>query len=395
MTDVFFICNVGSSSVKFALYQAHEPLSRLLYGQVEDVIGAATLWVKDADDQAVLHQRLTHSGHKAAMASILDWLAEHNNTLHLVASGHRVVHGGQQFAEPVLVDDARMQALESFIPLAPLHQPYNLQGISAIRKRYPNIPHIACFDTAFHRTQSRLAELFALPRRYYDEGILRYGFHGLSYEHIANVLPQSIGAKADGRVIVAHLGNGASLCAMHQRQSVATTMGFTALEGLMMGTRCGQLDPGVVLYLLEEQGLTVAEVTELLYKGSGLKGISNQSHDMQVLLESDTVEAEEAIALFCFSAAKQIGSLLPVLGGLECLVFTAGIGEHAPLIRAGLCDYLTWLGLKLNTAANEQNATQIHASDSEVQVLVIPTDEESVIVEHVFNVKASLNFKLS
>ena len=355
------VINAGSSSVKFSVF---------------DLASGCTLLFKDEIERVDSIEK--------SLQRIPDMLAKagHDNVKTI---GHRVVHGGKEFSAPVIVTDSVMKKLEALIPLAPLHQPYNLEAIQVFAKLHPDIPQIACFDTAFHYTQPRQSELFALPRSYAEEGILRYGFHGLSYEYIASVLPEHLGEKAEGRVIVAHLGNGASMCAMKQRKSVATTMGFTALDGLMMGTRCGNLDPGVVLYLLEEKGMTIEEVTTLLYKESGLKGVSGISGDMRDLLASNAPEAKEAIDLFCYQAAKQLAGLIPALGGLDTIVFTAGIGENSPAIRKNICDRLSWLGVKLDDKANKNSQTSIHSKDKAITIHVIPTDEERMIAQHVLN----------
>lgn len=294
-----------------------------------------------------------------------------------------MVHGAERYAEPVVLDDAAIEALAGFIPLAPLHQPHNVAGIRALHGLLPGVPQIACFDTAFHQTQPAIARRFALPRALSETGIKRYGFHGLSYEYIAHVLPDHFGAKAGGRVVVAHLGNGASMCAMQGRRSVATTMGFTALDGLMMGTRCGNIDPGVLLHLMEFHRMDAAGITKLLYKESGLLGVSGLSQDMRALLASGAPEAAEAVELFCYRVSRELGSLAAALGGLDALVFTAGIGEHAAPIRERVCRQAEWLGVRLDSAANERSETRISASDSAVDVLVVPTNEEWMIARHV------------
>jgi acetate kinase len=292
------------------------------------------------------------------------------------------VHGGRLFEQPVMVNDFILDALEKLIPLAPLHQPHNLAAIRVFQQHYPTTPHIACFDTAFHTTQSELARRFALPPSFAKEGIERYGFHGLSYEYIAQVLPQYLKTHADGKVIVAHLGNGASLCAMEHRQSVATSMGFTTLDGLMMGSRCGTMDAGVVLYLLDEKGMDSQGVARLLYDQSGLKGVSGISHDMRVLLASPEAAAAEAVDLFVYQLVKHIGAMIAVLGGVEAIIFTAGIGEHCAPIRARACDSLRWLGITLDAEANARHQSRISADDSRIGVYVIPTDEERMMALH-------------
>ena len=290
------------------------------------------------------------------MSELLERLQSRFIELNPVAAGHRVVHGGEDFLGPVIVDGPVRDTLEGLVPLAPLHQPHNLAAIDAIGKVAPDVVQVACFDTSFHRSQPRLAQLFGLPRRYSEEGILRYGFHGLSYEYIAGRLPDALGSRADGRVIVAHLGNGASMCAMKARTSIASSMGFTALDGLIMGRRCGSLDAGVVLDLLQNRGMTIAEVQHMLYRESGLLGVSGISNNMRDLEESPHPYAREAIALFCYRAVREIGALAATLGGLDALVFTAGIGENSSSVRRQICDKLAWLGVDLNHGANEIGA---------------------------------------
>jgi acetate kinase len=306
----------------------------------------------------------------------------HEKGLTLTEVGHRVVHGGTLFLAPVLVDSMVINRLEQLIPLAPLHQPHNLAAIRSIARMKPDVPQVACFDTAFHCTQPPVAQAFALPRAVTDLGVKRYGFHGLSYEYIASVLPHYAGALADGGVVVAHLGNGASMCAMLGRKSHATTMGFTALDGLPMGTRCGSLDPGVLLYLMSERQMDLPAVTDLLYHRSGLLGVSGISSDMRELLASNASTADEAIDLFVYRIRRELGSLVAALGGLDVLVFTAGIGEHAASIRARVCQDAQWLGVRLDNEANRAGGPKISTDNSAVSVWVIPTDEDMMIAEH-------------
>lgn len=320
--------------------------------------------------------------HDAVLLVLLRWIAGHADQLRVVAVDHRVVHGGDRFATPVVVDGTVLDALEKLVPLAPLHQPHNVAAIRAVARLASQIPQVACFDTAFHRTQPRVAQLYALPRALSEAGIKRYGFHGLSYECIAGVLPGILGEVANGRVVAAHLGNGCSMCAMRDRRSVATTMGFTALEGLPMGTRSGAIDPGVVLYLLSGRGMSVAEVTDLLYHRSGLLGVLGISNDMRKLLESDSPHAVEAIDLFVHRIGRGLGSLAAALGGLDALVFTAGIGEHAAPVRARVCEDARWLGIHLDPAANLGGGPRISTADRSVSVRVIPTNEELMIARH-------------
>jgi acetate kinase len=333
-------------------------------------------------DQAVAARRVGATDHEGLLPLLHEWIAGHADHLRVAAVGHRLVHGGEQFATPVMVDDAILDQLEKLAPLAPLHQPHNLAPIRVISRIAPDVPQVACFDTAFHRTQPPVSQLYALPRDLSATGIKRYGFHGLSYEYIASVLPGIVGAAASGRVVAAHLGNGCSMCAMRGGKSVATMMGFTALEGLPMGTRSGAIDPGVVLYLLTERGMSVAEVSDLLYHRSGLLGVSGISNDMRKLLASNAPEAAEAIELFVYRINRELGSLAAALGGIDALVFTAGIGEHAAPVRARVCENAVWLGIRLDAAANLAGGPRISTADSPVSVWVVPTNEELMIARH-------------
>jgi acetate kinase len=391
VTQAILTINAGSSSIKFALFERGEPLQpqAALRGEIDGIGAQPRLKARNAAD-AVLAE-LTFADlaglpadaqHHRTLDFLMQWLREHDGGWQIAAVGHRVVHGADRYAAPVVLAPADVEALAGFVPLAPLHQPYNVAGIRALSALLPGVPQVACFDTAFHMTQPALARRFALPRRLSEAGIKRYGFHGLSYEYIARVLPQHLGAKADGRVVVAHLGNGASMCAMHQRKSVATTMGFTALDGLMMGTRCGAIDPGVLLHLLEFHHLDAAGLTKLLYKESGLLGVSGVSQDMRALLDSAAPEAAEAVELFCYRIARELGSLAAALGGLDALVFTAGIGEHAAPVREQVCRQAEWLGVKLDAEANARHAACISTEGSKVDVLVLPTNEEWMIAQH-------------
>ena len=389
MAEALLILNAGSSSIKFALFPKEKviPAQPVMSGQIDGIGAKPHLKARNAHGTVLDDTDLSLSGpaeqqHKAAMAFLVDWLQTHEAGWRIVGVGHRVVHGGERFSAPIRLDDHSIEALRQFIPLAPLHQPHNLAGVDALRAALPDVPQTACFDTAFHRSQPAVAQLFALPRKYTAEGVRRYGFHGSSYEYIADVLPQHLGARADGRIIVAHLGNGASMCAMANRKSVASTMGFTAVEGLMMGTRTGALDPGVLLYLMDYHQLDAKALTKLLYKESGLLGVSGISQDMRELLASDQPEAKEAVDLFCYRIVREIGSLAAALGGLDALVFTGGIGEHAAAIRAQVCAELGWLGVDFDASANEQKASRISAPGSRTDVLVIPTNEEWMIARH-------------
>jgi acetate kinase len=392
MENVLLTINVGSSSFKFALFArtpppATIPARPLLVGQYDGIgTAAGFLKVKDAQDRPIASTALDLSGadpHRQALEHLAHRLQECASDKRVVGVGHRVVHGGQEYSRPIRLDTAAIARLHRLIPLAPLHQPHNLAGIEVLRAALPDVPQIACFDTAFHRSQPPVAQIFALPRRITAGGVRRYGFHGLSYEYIADVLPQYLPPfLAEGRVIVAHLGNGASMCALVARRSQATTMGFSAIDGLMMGTRPGALDPGVLLHLLNHAGMDAAALGELLYKESGLLGVSGISHDMRTLLASDRPEAQEAIELFCYRSVREIGSLAAAIGGLDALVFTGGIGERAAPVRAGICAQLGWLGVGLDEEANAADARHIGAPSARVATLVLPTNEEWMLARH-------------
>ncbi|KTD09181.1 Acetate kinase (Acetokinase) [Legionella gratiana] len=385
MNKLILVINSGSSSIKFSLFASeNQHLDLFYHGQIQDLYESPKIDIFNASQVRVLNQSITSQGHEAGLKILFNWLDDLSPSIKLGAVGHRVVHGGTFFPHPMLITDDVIKKIASLIPLAPLHQPHNLEAITIINHLYPNLAQIACFDTTFHRTQQRLATLFALPRSLSDEGVLRYGFHGLSYEYIASVITESLGEIGSKRVIMAHLGNGASMCAMYQGKSVATSMGFTALDGLMMGTRCGRIDPGVLLYLLEQKKYSAEQVGHLLYNESGLLGVSGLSNNVRELLEHlEDGRVLEAINLFCYRAALEAGSLLVALGGCDVLIFTAGIGEHAPLIRKKISDHLSWLGIKINDEANNNNATIISEKDSTILVSVIPTNEELMIAQHV------------
>jgi acetate kinase len=379
MTDAVLVLNVGSSSVKFALY-ALASLDSLCRGGI-DAIGTERAAIRIAGERSdALAGAKPPAGDHACVATwLVRLLGERLPDIALCVAGHRVVHGGTAFADPVRIDEHVLRTLETFVPLAPNHQPANLAAIRAVAHAAPHLPQVACFDTAFHRTQPAHAQQFALPRALTDAGIVRYGFHGLSYEYLAGVLPDIAGARANGRVILAHLGHGASLCALRGRRSIATTMGFTALDGLVMGTRSGSLDPGVVLHLIEQRAMAAADVSDLLYNRSGLLGVSGLSDDLRVLEADGGAKAEEAMDLFAYRAAREIGSLAAALGGLDVLVFSAGIGERSPSMRARICAYSAWLGIALDADANAAGRPRIGATGSAVDVFVIPTNEEITI----------------
>jgi acetate kinase len=387
--------NSGSSSVKFASFETAPgvPPQRILHGEVEG-LGTLPRLLAWAHEGAPLEERTLDvhppagdlyepaDDHDAALGALLTWLGRHASQGQPLAAVHRVVHGGEHFTEPTLVTPEVLSQLARLEPLAPLHQPHNLAAIRAIATLQPGLPQIACFDTAFHAGQDWVVQAFALPRRISGSGVKRYGFHGLSYEYIASVLPAHLGSAANGKVVVAHLGNGASMCAMRGRRSVATSMGFTALDGLMMGTRCGCLDPGVVLYLMAEHGMTVRQVESLLYKESGLLGVSGLSADMRTLEASPDPDAQAAIDLFVHRISRELGGLAATLGGLDALVFTGGIGQHSASIRQRVCLEAAWLGVELDQAANLGGSTCITTASSRTSAWVIPTNEEQMLVMH-------------
>jgi acetate kinase len=387
MNKVLLVINAGSSSIKFAIYQ-QDSSSKLIVdanGQIDGIGSQPNFTVKRHQGDVLVDRTLSADeadNHTGAMCIIHSWVMEYLVDGALLAVGHRVVHGGQYYSAPVLIDAKILTELESLNSLAPLHQPHNLSTIRAFQEIMPTLPQVACFDTAFHHTQPEIAQRFALPRRFFDEGIRHYGFHGLSYEYIASVLPTLDPKLTDARIIVAHLGNGASLCALKFGHSIATTMGFSPLDGLVMGTRCGNIDPGVLLYLMDRHNMDVRALEELLYHESGLLGVSGISNDMRTLLASVDPRAKEAIELFAYRIGREIGSLVAALGGLDALVFTGGIGEHSAVIRAKACRQAAWLGLELDDSANETSSSLISTLNSKVSAWVVATDENLMIANH-------------
>ena len=385
MTDYALVLNAGSSSVKFCVYRAAadgwELSSR---GQIEALGTSPRFTAKNGDGMVVYDEQLGTSvaDPRTALDALALWLRSRYPGARVLGVGHRVVHGGARFAQPTIVTPQVLEELRALIPLAPLHQPHNIAAIEAVSERLPGVPQVACFDTSFHRGQPQVAELVPLPREVRRTGVQRYGFHGLSYEYIASVLPQVAPEIAKGRVIVAHLGSGASLCAMSNRQSVDSTFGFTALDGLCMGTRPGALDPGVVLYLFQVLALSAKDVETILYKKSGLLGVSGISNDMRDLLGSAEPAARLAVDYFVYRAAKEIGGLAAVLSGIDGLVFTAGIGENSPEIRHRICEACAWLGIDMDPEANARKEERISRRGSRVSAWVIPTNEELMIARH-------------
>ena len=399
MSGQIVVINTGSATVKFASYTTgdNDMIGPLLYkGIAEFAWDGARFSVVDGHNQMIAEETIAKAQPSLAIQLLLDftlrWLRA-NLADSIIAFGHRVVHGGDKFSEPILVNESILTQLEAFTPMAPLHQPFNLAGIRSAQSLWPDTSQVACFDTAFHQTQPRIARMFGLPFEYFEKGIKRYGFHGLSYEFIASVLPEQLGERADGKVIAAHLGSGASLCAMQARKSVATTMGFTALDGLVMGTRSGSVDPGVILHLMNTEEFDSEQMAGLLYRHSGLLGISGLSADMRALLASDSQRAADAVDLFVYNVVCQIGGLIATLGGLDALIFTGGIGIHSAAIRRRICEALGWIGIRLNDSANTVNGPQIDSNDSAISVWVTPTDEEKVIATHTHRLIANLDLR--
>ena len=386
MAETILVLNAGSSSVKFSVFLSNgAELELWVRGQAEGLFTAPRFMAKDAGGKVVSERSWKEGeslGHEGAISHLIDFLRSSRGEHRLVAVGHRVVHGGVEYSEPTRVTPEVLRALEKLIALAPLHQPHNLGPIRHLLEQMPSLPQVACFDTAFHRAQPELAQAFALPEEITDRGVRRYGFHGLSYEYIASALPGVDPRAAAGKVVVAHLGNGASMCAIHAGRSVASTMGFTAVDGLPMGTRCGSIDPGVMLYLMDELKMDARAIEKLIYQQSGLLGVSGISSDMRVLLSSDAPQAKRAVDLFVYRIGRELGSLVAALGGLDALVFTAGIGEHAVPIRERVIQGAGWLGLTLDATANASGGPRITASSSRVAAYVIPTNEELMIARH-------------
>ena len=404
------IINAGSSSIKFQLYAVDKAekedkafnlalknqfdnLTRqqVSSGQISNIGNLAHFVAKDAQGHIIVDKQLPEKiNHEGAIAALLAWMTGHFKDMTLAAVGHRVVHGGAKYQTPIVIDDLSLQELKTFIPLAPLHQPHALAAIQELKNRYPNLLQVACFDTAFHHDNSDLATHFALPQSVTKEGVRRYGFHGLSYDYIAKILPQLTGKVfSKGKIIVAHLGAGASLCAMQNGKSVATTMGFTALDGLMMSRRCGALDAGVVLYLMQTKNMSAEAISDMLYNQSGLLGVSGISDDMRVLEDSDQAEANFAINLFVYRIKREIGSLVAALGGLDALVFTAGIGENSALIRQKVVEASRWIGLEIDDQLNATRqigaGLKISTATAKTPVWVIPTNEELMIAQQTFS----------
>jgi acetate kinase len=384
MSGCIAVINAGSSSVKFALCEASDGTDTLFSGQIEGIGVAPRLEVKTASGEVLEARTWSDAGfnHDAATREILATGARLISGTPVIGIGHRVVHGGMRYNAPVRLNLAVLTALAEFIPLAPLHQPHNLAPVRTIFDAAPHIPQVACFDTAFHRSQPTVAQSFALPRRFGEAGVRRFGFHGLSYEYLVSQLYELCPEVASQRVIMAHLGNGASLCAVHEGRSVSSTMGFTAVDGLMMGTRCGAIDPGVILYLMREHHMDATAIEDLIYRKSGLLGFSGISSDMRTLRASTEATAREAVSLFVYRIVREIGSLVAALDGVDALVFSGGIGENDPATRAEVIAGCRWTGAKLDTARNALGEKRISDDASKIPIWVIPTDEERMIARH-------------
>jgi acetate kinase len=386
MTDAIAVLNAGSSSIKFSLFVLRDNQVELLArGQIEGIYTTPRFVAKDREGTIVAEKswpEATKLGHEGAIDHLFSYVRAEYSGYHLLGVGHRVVCGGLDYTQPVRVSAEVLAKLDQLIPLFPLHQPHNLAPIKLLLERLPELPQVACFDTSFHRTIPHIAQLYALPLEFAESGVVRYGFHGLSYEYIASVLPQFDTRAAAGKTVVLHLGNGASMCAMESCRSVTSTMGFSGVEGLPMGTRSGALDPGIMLYLMDGRGMDARAIEELIYKKSGLLGISGISSDMRTLLESKEPRARLAIDLFLYRIGREMGSLAAALRGVDAIVFTGGIGENAAPIRERVCRDASWLGLELDADANARGGPCISTAGSRVRVWVIPTNEELMIARH-------------
>jgi len=393
--NAYLVLNAGSSSLKFSVFRQvadTTELKTILSGQIAGIGSLATFIAKDANRRVLAEHQWSDAdsnNRDVLLQYLLDWI---NTTLvddHIVAAGHRVVHGGRFLGRPMQVNADLLDQLEQLVPLAPLHQPHNLAPMQILARNHPELDQVACFDTAFHSTQPWRAKAYALPRELSEEGVCKYGFHGLSYEYVTQQLLATHPELAKGHIVICHLGNGSSLCAVKDGRSMDTTMGFTALDGVPMGTRSGSIDPGVLLYLMNEKQMDVAAIEDLLYRRSGLLGVSGLSNDMKVLQESTELHAKQAVELFCFRVAKEVGAMAASMGGLDALVFTAGIGENSPEIRELVAQQLEWLGVKLDAAANSERRVDISAADARVPTFVLPTNEEMMIAKHTMNVLAA------
>ena len=397
MQEGILVVNAGSSSIKFLLFAGEAGgLDPAIRGQIEGLHTSPRFIARDSDGGIIAEKYWGEGvklGHDGAVAHLADFLREQARTraIGLHAVGHRVVHGGPDYAKPVRIDARVLDSLQKFVPLAPLHQPHNLAPIRTLLERRPELPQVACFDTAFHSTNSDISRRFAIPAELHDAGVRRYGFHGLSYEYISSALAEYDARAASGKTIVCHLGNGSSICALEGGRSVASTMGFTAVDGLPMGTRCGAIDPGVLLYLMDERKMDARALEKLIYQQSGLLGVSGISSDMRKLLDSAEPRAKLAVDLYLYRVRRELGSLAAALGGLDALVFTAGIGENSAVIRERICRDAAWIGVEVDRAANDRKDPRISAPGSRVAAWVIPTNEELMIARHTRRLVAGTN----
>lgn len=384
-TNQLVIINSGSSSIKFAVYEFNLALKKSLKGQVTNLNISPLLEIFDASGGLIKQEKFAkHFGYDQFYKMLITAFESNQFNYAVAAVGHRVVHGGANYYAPVLITQDITDYLKTLIPFAPLHQPYNIQAIENISKLYPHLPQVACFDTAFHHSHPAIADRFGLPRRLTEEGIRRYGFHGLSYEYILHQFNEMHAGESNKRIIVMHLGNGSSMCAIKNGKSIDSTMGFTAVDGLLMGTRCGNLDPGVILYLMQYKNMSCQQIEDMLYKESGLLGVSGISSNMKTLLENSTQPAHEAIELYVYRIKRELGGLTAALGGLDALIFTGGIGEHAWQIREKVCHDFEWLNMYIDTECNRQNQPIISTKDSKVNIYVMPTNEEWMIASHTY-----------
>jgi acetate kinase len=386
MSEAIAVLNAGSSSIKFSLFALRgQQLELAFRGQIEGICTAPHFVAYDPAGKLLTEKswdKDARLGHAGALDHLVAYVRAHLGSDRLIGVGHRVVHGGLEYMRPVRLSASVLEALEQYVPLAPLHQPHNLAPIRLLLQRQPDLPQVACFDTSFHRSNPEIAQMYALPAELHAQGIRRYGFHGLSYEYVASALPGFDRNAANGRTVVLHLGNGSSMCAIQAGMSMASTMGFTAVEGLPMGTRCGSLDPGVILYLMDRRGMDARAIEKLIYNQSGLLGVSGISSDMRTLLGSEQAGAKLAVDLYLYRIRRELGSLAAALGGLDAIVFTAGIGENAAIIRERVCRDAAWLGVGLDAAANANGGPRISAPASRVSAWVIPTNEELMIARH-------------
>jgi len=375
------VFNAGSSSLRFTLFVVSKA-KEICRGKIDGIIEEPKLKITDTEEKVLFQTKDIKPGYEEGFVKIKKWLEKYYGQYNIVGIAHRVVHGGKKFQQPTKLDDNIIKELEELETLAPLHQPYNLKIAKLCVKYYPEIPQVACFDTAFHRTKTPESDMIAVPRKFAKQGIIRYGFHGLSYEYITSVIPDLTSLKACEKIIIAHLGNGSSMCAVDNLESIDTTMSFTPLDGLMMGTRCGDIDPGLVLYFIKNLGMSVDEVYDMLYNKSGLLGVSGISGDVRDLLNNYSKEAEEAIGMFTYRAVKQLGGLVAAMGGLDAIIFTGGMGENSPVIREAICGRLSWFGVHLDFEANEKNKLNISSRASTVEVYVIHTNEAKMMFKH-------------